>query len=294
MTLTRLLLLAFLCPLTALSQGTSSISTAGQTVIKDKDYLGNPQHVENIYQPVTTALPFWRDEAIKRGYDLPLPFGGVISWMHMDQGLIVDNLKVDGAQLESVGLANASSVDNVISGRLDAWIFPFLNVYGVLGYTSGTMKAQVTIKDTMLDIDETIAFETDYDGITYGGGLTIAGGYKSFFAMIDSNATRSELNTGTNAIQTLTVTPRVGLLFDSTGYGTGTLWIGAMYINVDQTLTAALPANLGTLNADLSGKQAWNGLLGGSWELNKRYSFQAEVGGLGDRKQFMLSSMIRF
>ena len=83
--------------------------------------------------------------------------------------------------------------------RLDTWIFPFLSVYALGGYTRQYTDA--TIGVDLLDRIRNLRgarrkdfrVSVDLTGITYGGGITLVGGYKHYFAAIDSNYTISAL-----------------------------------------------------------------------------------------------------
>ena len=55
----------------------------------------------------------------------------------------------------------------------------------------------------------------DYNGTTFGGGITLAGGYKDFFVSLDGNYTYSNIDVADGEIKTYTISPRVGLLVDS-------------------------------------------------------------------------------
>src|SRR4249920_2960102 len=62
-------------------------------------------------QEEARMLPFLGEEARKLGHELPEPFG---------VGFVYANL------------GSSADVDNV-NVKLDAWLLPFLNVYGIVG-----------------------------------------------------------------------------------------------------------------------------------------------------------------
>jgi len=83
-------------------------------------------------------LPFMAQKVVDMGYDLPLPYGIGITYAKVDQDQLVDNLQVgingrETEPFEFVTFTNASSDSDSLQLKLDAWIFPFLNVYGLLG-----------------------------------------------------------------------------------------------------------------------------------------------------------------
>ena len=85
-------------------------------------------------------LPIWGREACERGYVLPRPFGISLGYMHQDQPFDVGNVFVNGIDVKTPGVAVVDEVQNeetTYTLRADVWLFPFWNVYGILGRTSG-------------------------------------------------------------------------------------------------------------------------------------------------------------
>ena len=85
-------------------------------------------------------LPIWGRAACERGYVLPRPFGISFGYMHQDQPFDVNDVFVNGIDVKTPGVAVVNEVQNEESTyilRLDAWILPFWNVYGLLGRTNG-------------------------------------------------------------------------------------------------------------------------------------------------------------
>ena len=151
-----------------------------------------------------------------------------------------------------------------------------------------------------------------YSRLSYGAGATLAAGYKAYFATIDTNWTTGPLVSSAGGqisdepIQSITVTPRIGTLFSSGQFGTGALYVGAMYILATSEIRSVIdlrghPALIALVRGDslnvtahVSPRDKWNYLIGGNWQPDKRWSITAEVGGLADRVQFISSVMWRF
>ena len=87
--------------------------------------------------------------------------------------------------------------------RLDMWVFPFLNVYGLVGHTRGSSVSQVSVDSDpsqFRGLDRVIAgavhqlyqsgklqnidFTLDFKGTTWGTGFTLAGGYGNWFGLV--------------------------------------------------------------------------------------------------------------
>jgi hypothetical protein len=148
-----------------------------------------------------------------------------------------------------------------------------------------------------------INFNIDYNGDTFGGGVTLAGGYKNFFGSLDLNYTRSNIDVVDGKIKTLTVSPRLGILLNPTAIqGSLAFWMGAMYMDYKQTVTddinlreldPRLPSVDIDFEIDIKNKVNWNFLFGGQWEITKRWQVMAE-GGVGNRRQIILGAFFRF
>lgn len=116
--------------------------------------------------------------------------------------------------------------------RIDMWVFPFLNIYGLVGHTRGSSVSNVSVDadpTRYSGIDRVIAssvhqlyqsgelqdidFTLDFKGTTRGTGITLAGGYENWFALVDTNYTRTDFDILDGKISALTVSPRVGYRF---------------------------------------------------------------------------------
>jgi hypothetical protein len=128
------------------------------------------------------------------------------------------------------------------------------------------------------------------------GGITLAGGYKNFFGSLDANYSYSEIDVVDGDIETLTISPRLGVLVDPALIkGSFALWIGAMYMDYKQTVTDSvdlneldpkLPSVDLEFEIDIENEEPWNFLMGGQWEISKRWQMMVE-GGVGNRQQII-------
>ena len=140
--------------------------------------------------------------------------------------------------------------------RLDAWVFPFMNVYGVVGHTKGRSISKVDVGSKNPFVNSFIKGLGDMDGIdfvlkfkgtTYGLGTTFAGGVGNWFGLVDLNYTRTKLNIIDGNIKAFTLAPRVGYRFTLPAVDAiklpqskFSLWVGTMYQNVDQNFHGKL------------------------------------------------------
>lgn len=287
--------------------------------VLDEDPLGEedqlPEKKETI-EPITRKLPIWGETVREKGFDLPLPFGVGANLVFMDQGIKLRNVKVGigdpTIDVEGLEFSDARAHDRANTARLDVWLLPFANLYGIFGYINGEAELDLDVGQIASGLPDlppifgpgkTLDLNIDYNGTTFGGGMTLAGGYKNFFVSLDGNYTYSNIDVVDGEIDTYTLSPRLGLLVDSAVIpGSLALWVGGMYMQYKQTVTddinlqeldSRLPPVEIDFKLDVENDQPWNFLFGGQWEITKRWQFMAE-GGVGDRNQVITGLYFRF
>ncbi|AGB80570.1 hypothetical protein D781_0182 [Serratia sp. FGI94] len=288
------------------------------------------------------TLPFWGDEARARGYDLPETFGIGINHMNMRQNIEVSSISFSGlgwdtfqmpGNLFNIKAENSREKSKTETMRLDAWVLPFLNVYGIVGHTRGSSHSIVSVDSDPSQFSgfmekiiasavhqmnksgqlQNLDFNLDFKGTTYGAGFTLAGGYESWFATLDTNYTRTDFNILDGQISALTVTPRVGYRFQTPGIsGTShlNLWVGSMYQDVQQefkgslgdlNMPAALQPLINIANQRGEGRfrvkqhlqSPWNVLVGAQYEITRNFNVMTEIG-FSERNSAMVSAEYRF
>ncbi|WP_375320417.1 TonB-dependent receptor [Aliivibrio logei] len=267
------------------------------------------------------TLPIWKEEAEARGYDLPEAFGLNISYMKQTQDISVDSIGFEGTipallpwkpphaisdlvDIESVG--SGKQMSEVLTLRGDVWLFPFLNLYGIVGQLKGYSETTINVKPLGLGKGINMPFRLDLNGTLYGAGFVLAGGYKDVFALADASYTETELNVIDGTISSIVISPRVG--YDFTRMGTPLrVWVGAMYQDVEQSLSGnltdiGLSGNLGSLvgkvddgrfNVEQHLVTPWNTLLGMQYKLDDGLYLLGEAG-LGKRKSLFFTVDMRF
>jgi hypothetical protein len=246
-------------------------------------------------QPITDVIPLWGTTLRERGTDLPLPFGLGVTYTYVNQHTAVSHVKVKDRQLD-LDIPAAKTASHTVVLRSDVWLLPFLNVYGMLGYTNGQTEPRLRLAN-----GTTKGRTVSYSRAMYGGGATLAGGYKAYFLTLDGNYTTGAVQTdngqiGNHEIYSITFTPRAGAIFSAGSWGEGSVWVGGMYMDFKQKVRDSL--SVGGRDVDFSvqikAKDPWNLLLGGNWQLNKRWSICVELGGVLDRFQATSAAMFRF
>jgi hypothetical protein len=194
------------------------------------------------------------------------------------------------------------------------WLLPFVNLYGLFGSINGQAEFDLDVSQItgglpsgglppVFEPNKTINLNIDYNGFTFGGGITLVGGYESFFGSLDANYTYSTVDIVDGKIDTITVSQRLGLLVNPPEIkGSFALWIGAMYMHYKQTVSDDIslreldprlpPVDL-AFKLDIENDSPWSFLFGGQWEVTKRLQFMAEAG-VGGREQLITGISFRF
>lgn len=282
-------------------------------------------------------FPLFGQDVVRKGFELPYPFGINFSYYQHNMGVFVDQLSlgVDESPLMPVDFFAFEDVRNktrTINTRLDLWLFPFLNIYGMLGYVD--IDAAVSIV-APFPLETTV----EMDGWGYGAGGVFAFGLARFWITADGNITWNDLDAYDDAVSARVVSFRLGRTFGLVKNDRVQVWLGAMYQNVDAEVTGSYilldiitedmyglfvdyqtsdwyndldPIEQGFVDALFAEIQAgdpttvlnyqvqqhpqdkWNMLAGLQYEVTKRWYFQVEAGFLGSRTQILTNVNYRF
>ena len=132
-------------------------------------------HSENEYPYL---LPFLGQKAIDAGEEIPLPLGISAAFYHVTRDIDVTSISasINDNPLQSVDDSLKMDVTtpvNTGSLRMDAWILPFLNVYGLIGGIENTSEINANF-----DIDGTnynLRADGSFSGTATGFGTVLAG-----------------------------------------------------------------------------------------------------------------------
>lgn len=266
-------------------------------------------------EPHWSGLPIWGAEAEARGYQVPLPFGLGVTTYSARQPVNIKDLQLGRNGNAPVSVTNFLQIDQVdtsqqnVSVKFDALIFPFLDVYGIAGYTKGTTKGLIQVPaDPILGLIEArqLQLNAAFNGPTYGAGATLQGGTKvsewrdlTGLFVADWNRTKTDLSfenesliAETKPVATV-FSARVGLHGTFGSANGAAVWTGAMHQSIQQTVAGSVA------NTDLqfivvqSPTKPWNALLGGLVEFGKKGYVLLEAG-LGDRTSILAAAVYRF
>ena len=181
-------------------------------------------------------------------------FGIALNFYYQDQSYEVVDLQLSLPNPVPTAALDID-VQNRISEldlRLDYWLFPFLNAFGLIGALDGNTMVNLPSPLDNLDLD--------YDGVIYGGGVVLAVGFEDFFATVTGTLIQTDLRSTSSSVDARVLVPRVGFRA-----GRVALWLGGMYQEADERHSGQIEIpGLGEVGFDveLMETQAWS-VLGG-------------------------------
>lgn len=234
-----------------------------------------------------SGLPLLADEALARGYELPLPFGlGLILTGIDDRQIDVSDVRIgfEGNAQSVSDYAVLGSSSNVFNSnlRFDTWILPFLNVYALVGYVhnESATRLHVQVPGLLPGADDIVvdkAIDTSLDGYVGGLGMTLAAGYKSLFVVADYNYSRADLGFDDNFTAKIG-SIRAGWQGKLKGRGLQ-VWLGAGNWDTAATAKGHMDLDDGrrvVFEADQHPHTEWMYELGSNYMLDKHWQLFAD------------------
>lgn len=185
-------------------------------------------------------LPIFGHKLAERGTKFPLPFGINLNYAWLQQPIVIDKLELAVNDGDYVNLDKIVKFDKVTAAahglnlRVDAWLFPFLNVYALGNYI---IQAQTDVR-----LSEPFPLTAGATQAGGGGGLgtTLAYGAFGFFFTGDFNWTRNKMQKLTAPVDTLLFTPRVGRKVFRKGKYELAMWAGTMFQSIGAKTTGKI------------------------------------------------------
>lgn len=178
-------------------------------------------------------FPLMGAKVAKKGFNLPYSVGAMLNYFAGSQEVLISDLEVgvNNSELvpfDFIEFGEVRADIQTLNARMDLWLLPFLDVYGILGKVWTKTNVEVTAP---VHFNNT----TRFGGYTYGMGVTLAGGYHGIITINDINFTWTDLDKLSNKVKTLMISPRIGynFLFHGKPGQSFAVWIGATgaYIN---------------------------------------------------------------
>jgi len=279
----------------------------------------NTENLEIVSKSLGGALPIFGKGALKLGYKLPRPIGVNIFTHFQSQTLKLNDIKVgfNGGELRDVSsLVNfdASSVPQtslIESFRADVWIFPFLNISGMVGKGQNRLDGQIYLSDELKDalrkygwligidkedVPDFFPIQSELTSITWGGGATLAGGVGNFNLSLSYQiAWAKVLEVNTNKFAQV-INPSLGYRIPSNGVN---IMVGAQgqFYNTVTAGSIKLPNPNGannTLDFAVNFKPiTWNAIVGVYAPVTDHFDISLQSG-WGDRRSLTAILGYRF
>jgi hypothetical protein len=174
------------------------------------------------HEPYPYMLPIWGAKVRQKGYNLPYSAGVSVQYIWQQSDILINNLQVgfnDGPKYnldQIIRFEKAVSTTSGVNLRPDIWLFPFLNVYGLLARsnTSTAIQAGVWLPDSsswkkVLDLNT----KANFTGTTVGFGMTPTFGIGGFFLAIDANFSWTDIDALEKPAYVFVLGPRIGKNF---------------------------------------------------------------------------------
>ena len=231
------------------------------------------------------TLPIWGEKATQKGFSLPYSAGISTQYFWQESDLVIENLMVgfnNGQKYDLDGLVRfdeARSTAQSLTIRPDVWLFPFLNVYAILGkaQASTAVGFGIWVPDSTNTDYEILSYDTkvDFNTTAFGFGLTPTIGVGGGFLALDMNVAWVDVPQLKKPTQTFVFGPRFGKNFKLKKESTVAVWVGGFRVHINSktdgsiALADVLPPDFGGTveegfakveDAQQSVDAWWNGL----------------------------------
>jgi hypothetical protein len=194
-------------------------------------------------------LPAWGQKVINKGFSLPLPAGLSTQYIWQESDIIINDLQIGfngGAKYsldEIIRFEEASTLTSGINIRPDFWLFPFLNIYGIVAKakSSTAIKAGLWLPDSTT-WRQVMTFDTkaEFNSTTFGFGLTPTMGIGGFFVAIDMNFTWSDIEELEKPAFLFVLGPRIGKNFKFKDEKSLAVWVGGFRVHLESGTSGSL------------------------------------------------------
>jgi len=266
-------------------------------------------------EAIVGFLPFFKNSFDKGGTVSPLPFGVGVVGMIFQQAYTSSNLIIKGKTSEEMGsldiYARADSVQqNTVAGESSIlispglWVLPFMNVYGIIGYSSGQINPDlqihgITVENPFNPGEDLLSLDTafvlndkiKYQGATYGFGTSLSMSYKKMFFMVDYQYTITKPSDLDGNLYKHFLSPKVGLFIDTKNQNTKLVaWVGALYLSNNHSFKGEITVSeiapelvsffgeKAEYSGDIVAKSNWNVLLGSKLSIGNGHNVFIEAG----------------
>lgn len=190
------------------------------------------------------ALPIWGKKVTAMGYDLPYSAGLSVQYFNQVSDLLIENLMVgfnNGTMYnvdELIRFDKSRATAGGFSVRPDVWVFPFLNVYAILGQTNASTEVGfgLWIPDSSNTSQKVFsaASTVDFKATTFGFGMTPTIGVGGGFLALDMNVAWTDVPQLSKPAMSFVFGPRLGKSFKlKKPQRNVTVWVGGFRVHLN-------------------------------------------------------------
>lgn len=196
-------------------------------------------------------LPIWGEKVARKGFKLQKSAGISAQYIYQQSDIIIENLMVGFNHQpmhnidEIIRMNSAVATTSGANIRPDVWLFPFLNIYGILAKskTSTEINAGVWLPDSS-GWHEAGSFSTkaEFDAVTYGFGITPTIGVNGYFLIMDVNFSWTDIEELSKPAFLWVFGPRLGknFTFKKNPDRNLAVWIGGFRVQMSNGTEGSL------------------------------------------------------
>ncbi|MFN3841498.1 MAG: hypothetical protein ACK4RF_12405 [Cyclobacteriaceae bacterium] len=197
------------------------------------------------------SLPIWGDKATKAGYSLPYSAGMSMQYFWQESLIIIDNLYVGfnhGPMYDLDGIVRfneSKATASALTVRPDVWLFPFLNIYGILGKAQASTNVNFGVWVPDGPDGESEVFSTGtvvkFNTTTFGLGFTPTLGVGGGFMALDMNVAWTDVPQLDRPARSFVFGPRFGKNFKlKKPERSIAVWVGGFRANIQSVTSGSM------------------------------------------------------
>jgi len=245
-------------------------------------------------EPVSKGPLFMKDLVDEGDFFNPWGVGFDIFTMHQNYTIKSLQFQLPGAGDIDPSLIKVKNDVQDYDIKLDVWVTPFLNVFGLVGRVNAHTYVDlggVVIPGLPVSLG---TLPVSYDGTVYGGGANLVYGTKKWFAALNNTWTNTNVSGDfDSSARSFTIQPRLGVIVND-----WTLWGGGMWLDTTEKHKGEISLGVPGLppvpfNVELETAKKWNYAVGVGKMFGKWAMMYFELG-FGDRKHTLFNFTYRF
>jgi hypothetical protein len=197
------------------------------------------------------ALPIWGKKVTAMGYDLPYSAGLSVQYFNQVSDIVINNLMVgfnEGTMYnvdELIRFDKAKATAGGFSVRPDVWVFPFLNVYAILGKTNASTEVGFglwipdsnNVSQKVFSAGSTV----DFKATTFGFGMTPTIGVAGGFLALDMNVAWTDVPQLAKPAMSFVFGPRMGKSFKlKKPQRNVSVWVGGFRVHLNSETSGSI------------------------------------------------------